>query len=357
MEKKSKVKKVIATLALLGVAAASSFLVGCDNLPGGNLPGSGGGTTIPQTQQLSIVQNIEYDENNYVFSWDEVEHADAYITSINGETSQVDTNACFYIPTEAVTEFKVKAVDTDGIYTNSDWSEVYTYNVQEQTPGDQQNIYSKVNVFVSDLLGSAYDLKDIVSLRADDNILYSSVVCEYQGNEYFYNMETEYDTEITSIQQAMELEGETYRGTRSKTISYDSAASLIKSENLPGILGEYQDSGYTITAVSSQTVEREGYEDGSIFTIYGTFKAEKNGDVKYFSCTYRCTISNPSSNPKTNYTTKLENAEDRTVKQISCTELTGDFEQFAEEKDNLTSTPTAYYGYTKSGSTSDDMSY
>ena len=163
MEKRSKVKKVIATLALLGVAAASTFLGGCTNI---NIPGNSGNgnTNTPQTQQLSIVQNITYDEDNYIFSWDEVEHADAYITSINGETSEVDTNACFYIPTEEVTEFKVKAVDKDGTYESSDWSETYTYNIQEQTPGEeqQQNIYSKVNVFVSDLMGPSYKLKDII---------------------------------------------------------------------------------------------------------------------------------------------------------------------------------------------------
>lgn len=312
MKNNSRAKKFIATLALL-VAVTSTLLAGCTK--------SGGGTTVRKAQ-LSVVQNISYNEK-YVLCWDAVDNANAYVVSINGENIQVDTNEYFYVPTKAITEFKVRATDTNGKYESSDWSEAYTYNVNEQVPG--QGLYAKVNVFVSDLLGPSYKLKKIYSIDARNKNLYTAVLCEYNDRDcLLYNI-TEYDEEITSLDQAMELDGITYLGDTDALQEYYSATALFKYNLLSGELRRnYQQNGYDISIVSAQTAERENYRD--IFTIYGTFKAEKDGDVKYFSARYKCTIYR--ENPERSY-----------AREMSCVELTGDFRQYAEEKDNLNTAP------------------
>ncbi len=327
----SKVKKVIKTLAVLGVAAGVIF--------GGyhivqNLD-IGTSTQTPQTQQLSVVQNVTYDESNYIFSWDPVENADKYVVNINGEDKNVDTNAYFHIPTEGVTEFKVKAVDTTGVYTSSDWSEVYTHNAKQTT-----DLYSSVNMFLSDILVGK-DLKEIIGMYANGNTLYTQVVCEYNGEEYFHNMRIKYDTEITSIEQVMELKEDAISiiiGMGSEVVDYNSIEFLLKSNSYDGILETYRLDGYDISVVSSQTVKMDGSDKGEAFRIYGTYKLEKNGEVKYVQVELQCEIVKPHSNPATNYTLKLQNVNDRDVYQLSYKELTGEFVEFAEKMEKVNGT-------------------
>lgn len=336
MANKSKVKKVLTTLAELSIAAGAIF--------GGYKIADSMGliNNTPQTQQLSVVQNIAYDETNYVFSWDAVDNADAYVVDINGSTKQVDTNACFHVPTEEVTEFKVKAIDTTGEFEDSKWSNVYTHTVDATV---EENLYSKVNIFVNDIL-DGFKLKEIVAVYANGNNLYTQVICQYNRSDYFHNIITEYDTPITSIEQAMSLEsGVSYLGMGQQIVDHNSAEHLLKSDTLTGSLEDYKKEGYTISVVASQTVQENGYADGSAYSIFGTYKLEKNGEVKYVQAAYQCVITNPSSNPTTNYTTKLENSNDRYLSELNFTELTGDFEEYAETMDRLNSTVLTNFGH------------
>ena len=285
--------------------------------------------------------------------WDAVENADAYVVDINGSTKQVDTNACFHVPTEGVTEFKVKAIDTTGEYEDSKWSNVYTHTVDATV---EENLYSRVNIFVNDIL-EGFKLKEIVAVYANGNNLYTQVICQYNGSDYFHNIITEYDTRITSIEQAMSLEsGVSYLGMGQQIVDHNSAEHLLKSDTLTGSLEDYKKEGYTISVVASQTVQEKGYADGSAYSIYGTYKLEKNGEVKYVQAAYQCVITNPSSNPTTNYTTKLENSNDRYLSELNFTELTGDFEEYAETMDGLNSTVYTNFGHANQQS-GDDMSY
>ena len=235
MKNNSKVKKII-TAALL-IIGANIFLVGCtlfDWVDFIKKPSSG--TTVEEPR-LSVVQNISYNENdeNYVLRWDAVKNANAYVVSINGENIKVDTNEYFYVPTKAITEFKVRATDTNGKYEYSDWSETNTYNVNELEPG--QGFYAKVNIFVSDIiLGPSYKLKKIYSIDARNNNLYTAVLCEYNDRDCLLYTSTEYDEEITSLEQAMELDGSTYLGDTYALQEYYSATALFKYNLLSGEL-------------------------------------------------------------------------------------------------------------------------
>lgn len=287
-----------------------------------------------KTSTLNIVENITYNESSFTFSWDAIENANEYTININGETIQVNTNNYFYIPTEEVTEFKVKAIDTSGSYEDSAWSNIYTYNIQKTN-----NLFLDVNVFVDDMIRGR-KLKKIISMHIESNsegsILFTGVVCEFEGKDYFYNVQTQYDENIESIEQAMKLGNEdTYIGLKNNIVDYNSAEHLLKSNSFKGELEEYRKQGYEISVISSQTVEMEGAEDGEAFKIYATYKLEKDGIIKYVQATYQCEINNPSSNPVLNYTQRLEEPDDRALYQLSFCELTGDFEEFAKQLEKV----------------------
>ena len=340
----SKVKKVIKTLAIIGIAAGAVFA--------GYKAISNLDINIPQSNELKIVKNIQYDDSNYVFSWDAVANADAYITSINGETQQIETNAYFYVPTEEVTEFKVKAIDMDGEYKDSKWSDVYTYNVQNQ---EQQDLYTQLNLVVSDMLPGE-DLKRIIGMKIAEGGKYLDiqVVCEYRGQEYFRNVRKEYDTPITSLKQGIEEGCIDGIGHGREIVDYNSAEYLLKSQSYDGNLEKYRKEGYKISIISSQTVVPEwATNDGSRFDIYGIFKLEKNGEIKYINVKYACGITNPSINPAINFTKRLQKEEDRIVIEESFFELTGDFAEYAQKMESIKKAASTYFGNTTNYSDQD----
>lgn len=277
------------------------------------------------TPQLAIVRTVEYNDEYYKLFWDEVANADYYNVNINGETQTVEDNSYFYVPTTQTTEFKVQAVDSSGEYKASEWSDTITYQIAENEVS-----YASVNSFVSTMLTSDFKLTKLINISIKNDMVYTTAVYERNGELKVYELSTQYDFEIQSLGEVMNEKGGYVRILDKYPIAnYDAANSLLKSNSYAGQMEEYRKQGYSFEVVSQQVGKY--YEDNSAYKIYATYKLQKGEEVKYLSVTSLINIKETSSNEKVNYTTKLENAEDRYLYELSCHELTGDEINFAED--------------------------
>lgn len=277
------------------------------------------------TPQLAIVRTVEYNDEYYKLFWDEVANADYYNVNINGETQTVEDNSYFYVPTTQTTEFKVQAVDSSGEYKASEWSDTVTYQIAENEVS-----YASVNSFVSTMLPQVFELKKVVNISVQDDMVYTTAVFEKDGELSVYELRTRNETGLSSLSEAITKEGsgtiilDTY-----PIANYDAANSLLKSNSYAGQMEEYREQGYSFEVISQQVGKTK--EDNSNFIIYATYKLTKGEEVKYINSTNVVGIRDASSNEEANYTTKVENPEDRIVRELFCHELTGDEINFAED--------------------------
>lgn len=117
----------------------------------------------------------------------------------------------------------------------------------------------------------------------------------------------------------------TYRQTKNEASEYDSAYYFINSSEYVGQMEEYRQMGYNFEIVSS-IVKYDGYGE---YTIYGTYRLEKNGSIKYIYSTLDCTILNSDMSEKESYTTALQNIESRNVQELDFYVLEGDLQKWA----------------------------
>lgn len=277
------------------------------------------------TPQLAIVRTVEYNDEYYKLFWDEVANADYYNVNINGETQTVEDNSYFYVPTTQTTEFKVQAVDSSGEYKASEWSDTVTYQIAENEVS-----YASVNSFVSTMLTSDFKLTKLINISVKDDMVYTTAVYERNGELKVYELSTQYDFEIQSLGEVMNEKGGYVRILDKYPIAnYDAANSLLKSNSYAGQMEEYRKQGYSFEVISQQVGKFS--DDNSTFRIFATYKLTKDSEIKYINNAMQVGIWETSSNEKINYTTKLENAEDRYLYELSCHELTGDEINFAED--------------------------
>ncbi len=308
-----KTKKILISLGVIGtLAAAAAVTIGAMN---GNIFGQNN-----EPQQLAQVLRVDYDNKDCLLSWDIVEHADSYNVSINGEKQVVTENTIFYVPTEQTTEFQIQALDSTGEYKNSNWSDTLTYTIPENEVS-----YASVNSFVSTMMPSDYKLVKLINISIDsnDNKTYTNAVFKRDGKLSVYELRTSYNTEINSLKDAIEIEN---AGTRIldyyDIANYDSANSLLKSNSYVGQMEEYRQQGYKFEVVSQQVGKAD--IDNSVFNIYATYKLTKDNDIKYVNNRMGVVVKNTSPNEKTNYTTRVENAEDRILYEEYFKVLSGD---------------------------------
>ncbi len=284
--------------------------------------------------QLPVVQNVRYEEDNWRFAWDTIERDDCnieYIVSINGEEKNVGSaTSCFFTPAEGATEIKVKAIDTFGGVKDSEWSDVCKYAFKES-----EIINLSTYEYINNFIKSFADLKEIVSICLYEGSIYVQLVGERKGTNYLYNVEITYEDTIESLKDAIEKEHTNCFNTNIGTaVNYDSARYMLESNSLTEQLQSYIDQGYSISVVNAQAVQLERYKDGSNYYIYGTYKLEKNGEVKYIQATHKIAILNKTITSE-NFTTNLLSSKNRVITEVSCNELTGDFAVFAENMDKL----------------------
>lgn len=276
--------------------------------------------------KLSKVTNLSYDENTYILSFDAVEEADSYYISINDDDDYFETseNSYFYVAKDPITTFKVQALaeieNEDGTLSlyKSDWSESLTYTI----PANEVS-YASVNAFVSTMLPGGFELKKLVNISIDDNKLLTNAVFESDGELKVYELSTQYDFTIESLSDVVKDKAPYTRILNKYDIAnYDSASSLVKSNSYVGQMEEYRQQGYTFKVVSQQVGKFSN--DNSEFKVFATYKATNGEETKYINSTLQIGIPATSSNEKANYTTKLENEEDRILREIDFKVLSGD---------------------------------
>lgn len=276
--------------------------------------------------KLDTVKNISYDDKKYIISWDEVEEADRYYIAINDDDDYIEVtqNSHYYVVKDLITNFKIQAAvekeDENGFLTlyKSEWSNTLTYTIPENEVS-----YASVNAFVSTMMPSDYKLIKFINISIEDNQLLTNAVFERNGELKVYELHTAYNTEINSLKDAIEIKN---AGTRIldyyDIANYDSANSLLKSNSYVGQMEEYRQQGYKFEVISQQVGRNS--DDNSDFFIFSTYKATKGEDIKYINCTYQVGIPNTSAYEKINYTTRLENPEDRILGESHFKVLSGD---------------------------------
>lgn len=276
--------------------------------------------------KLRKVTNLSYDENSYILSFDAVEEADSYYISINDDDDYFETseNSYFYVVKDSITTFKVQALaeieNEDGSTSlyKSDWSDSLTYTIKEN-----EISYASVNAFVSTMMPSNCKLVKLVNISIEDNELLTNAVFERNSELKVYELRTGYNSQINSLSEAINIDNV---GTEIidyyDIANYDSANSLLKSNSYVGQMEELRQQGYNFEVVSQQVGKIN--DRNSEFKLYATYKAGSEQDTKYFNTVTTIVIPNTSPNEKTNYTTRVENADDRILYEEYFKVLSGD---------------------------------
>lgn len=276
--------------------------------------------------KLDTVKNISYDDKKYIISWDEVEEADRYYIAINADDDYIEVtqNSHYYVVKDLITNFKIQAAvekeDENGLLTlyKSEWSKTYTYTIE-----GNEVTYGSVSAFVSTMLPGGFTLQKLVNISIDDNQLLTNAVFESDGELKVYELSTKYEYTIESLSDVVSGNAEYTRILDKYDIAnYDSANSLLKSNSYVGQMEEYRQQGYKFEVISQQVGRNS--DDNSDFFIFSTYKATKGEDIKYINCTYQVGIPNTSAYEKINYTTRLENPEDRILRESHFKVLSGD---------------------------------
>lgn len=316
--KTSRIFKTIATVATTGVAVIAGVIAlnQFGVIGGGNNP-----SNPPTHERLSQVTNVSFDEKTNTLSWNEVEHANMYKVDVNGKQKQVETNYYVYMPVDKVSDMKVQAIDTTGVYESSKWSDIFTYTIPDNAISTQ-SVFAFVNK-----LDRNSELVNIASLFINNNMLYSKChVINSNGKDKVMSYETSFDRKINSLQEAMNAK---VLGT-DKISEYDysrykSAEYFLKSNSYVGQMEEYRKQGYDFEIVSSEVADR-GTRN---FTIYGTYRLTKGDEVKYLESSIGCGILDSNASKSASYTTKLQDISNRNVREIESHEFTGDFYDWA----------------------------
>lgn len=316
--KTSKIFKTIATVATAGVAVIAGVIAlnQFGVIGGGNNP-----SNPPTHERLSQVTNVSFDEKTNTLSWNEVEHANMYKVDVNGKQKQVETNYYVYMPVDKVSDMKVQAIDTTGVYESSKWSDIFTYTIPDNAISTQ-SVFAFVNK-----LDRSSELVNIASMYIEDGKLFSKChIIDNNDKDKVVVYRTLFDTQVNTLEDAMKTKAiSTSIVEKYDYSSYKSAEYFLKSNSYVGQMEEYRKQGYKFEIVSSEVAD-QGID---CLTMYGTYRLTKDGEVKYIESTMDFGIYNPSSIKEVNYTSKLEKISERNACELDFHELTGDFYDWA----------------------------
>ena len=329
----SKKGKVIGSIigGLVAVGAVIGAVVAFSNMQG-----PGPNPNPPQTQ-LATVQNIEYNQEDNLLTWDDVTNANSYNVSVNGKETRVEDNFYTVALTDQTTEFKVQAYDTTNTYLASEWSEPLVITLQQE-----DSLVADVNEFAESICLQENDLQRIISVHSEGNYLVTTGVYEFMGENYILSDYTDCGEEVQSLRSALKTEDAYYKTTtrdRDLAKNYDTASYMLKMTKLRENMQSLKSQEYDLSFVTNQA-----YEDGQTAVgVKGILKAAKANEVHYYSVDLAVNVGN-YTNESIKYTDALL-GENLSLLEKSFTELTGDFAEYAEELDNLQNTNTTTQDY------------
>lgn len=277
--------------------------------------------------QLATVENLKYDQQNNLLSWDDVTNADLYNVSVNGKETSVEDNFYTVALTEQRTEFKVQAKDTTNTYATSKWSKSLIITLEQEG-----SLVAEVNQFADNVAASSLTLKKVIAIHATGSHLYTTGVYERMGEDYVYTFDTDCGKTIETLKEALKTENlseVTYIDSRNLAKNYDTASYMLKMTKLRENMQGLKSQEYDLSFVTNQA-----YEDGlTAVGVKGILKATKVNEVHYYSVDLAVNVGN-YTNESIKYTDALL-GENLSLLEKSFTELTGDFAEYAKELESI----------------------
>ncbi len=274
--------------------------------------------------QLASVQNLQYDQESALLTWNDVTGADSYNVSVNGEVQRVKNTFYPITLTEHETEFKVQAYDSTETYIASEWSDPLVVTFQQEN-----SLVAEVNKMAQELTG--LPLRKVLSIHAEGSNIYTAGV--YGNSKKVYTFRTKCDHEIQSLEDALNSDHtntSVYRVYDSK--DYDMVSYFLNRQDRGnGYSDQIQDlvrHNYRLDFVTSQAYE----ETSTTVAIKGIMKASKFGDTRYFSVDVTMYVGD-ISNEEVKYTSAVEAADANEMYEKRFVEMTGDFADYAQELD------------------------
>lgn len=283
----------------------------------------------PINTQLGVVDNIEYDKDTNILSWEEIDFADSYNVSINDEISIIkDETYCMMNVDPSITYYivKIQACDSTGTYLSSEWSEPF-----EITLTKQESLVSAVNEFAKNITGQSYKLKNVVSMHAEDSHLFTTATYEYMGKDYILTYDTDCGETITSLEEALKTQNvnyKTYTDSENLAKNYDTASSFLARSEYSEQIQALADQQYDLSFVTSQAYEISSNTIG----LKGILKATKGNESNYYSVNLSSAVGS-FNNEEYKYTNAMEEAQK--VNERTFVELTGDFKEYAQQVDEM----------------------
>ncbi len=285
----------------------------------------------PINTQLGVVDNIEYDKDTNILSWEEIDFADSYNVSINDEISIIkDETYCMVNVDPSITYYivKIQACDSTGTYLSSEWSEPF-----EITLTKQESLVSAVNEFAESIPSDAYKMKSVISMHAEDSHLFTTATYEYMGKDYILTYDTDCGETITSLEEALKTQKvneKTYRDSKNLAKHYDTASSFLARSEYSEQIQALADQQYDLSFVTSQAYEITSDTLG----IKGILKAKNDYETKYYSVDVSMYVGQ-FNNEQYKYTNAVVDAQLGGMIEESFVELTGDFKEYAQQVDEM----------------------
>ena len=319
---KGIVKKIIGGLVSVGIVAGTVLAV---TKLTGNEPNPADDTP----DKLATVENIEYNIEDKMLTWGEVENADTYNVRVNGETTQVK-DSYFTVDVDALEyTFQIQALDSTGEYSPSSWSSPYVVAV----PVEEFSV-AAVNGYIADQIEEAIygcEVQKIASVHAEGKELVTKAVLSLDGSDEIMEFRTVYANEITSLADVVSGENPIERNIdlygSNDIVDYDSASYFLRAAEYGDQMQALRDQGYEFSVVESQAYDLGDYAAG----LSGILKATNGIDTKYLSVDIGFGVSTNLEGFK--YTSAIQNIDPDMIVEQTFVELTGDFAEYAKMLD------------------------
>lgn len=284
----------------------------------------------PINTQLGVVDNIEYDKDTNILSWEEIDFADSYNVSVNNKVESVNETYYTVDVDPSVTDYtvQIQACDSTGTYLSSEWSEPF-----EITLTKQESLLSAVNEFAKNITGQSYKLKNVVSMHAEDSHLFTTATYEHMGKDYILTYDTDCGETITSLEEALKTQDVnfvTYTDSENLAKNYDTASSFLARSEYSEQIQALADQQYDLSFVTSQAYEAGSRSVG----IKGILKAKNDYETKYYSVDVGMYVGD-FNNEEYKYTNAVVDAQLGGMIEESFVELTGDFKEYAQQVDEM----------------------
>lgn len=282
----------------------------------------------PINTQLGVVDNIEYDKDTNILSWEEIDFADSYNVSVNDKVESVNETYYTVDVDPSVTDYtvQIQACDSTGTYLSSEWSEPF-----EITLTKQESLVSAVNEFAKNIPSDAYTMHNVVSIHAEGSHLFTTAVYESMGENYILTYDTDCGETITSLEEALKTQNvneKTYRDSKNLAKNYDTASSFLARSEYSEQIQALADQQYDLSFVTSQAYELSSNTIG----LKGILKATKGNESNYYSVNLSSAVGS-FNNEEYKYTNAMEEAQK--VNERTFVELTGDFKEYAQQVDEM----------------------